>query len=155
MLAGVPDWPPALDLVAIPVFGALSDRVGRRPVYLFGAVMTGVLAFPFFWLLDTGSTPARLARRSLLVITVGHAPMYGPQAASSPSSSARASATAGASLGYQLAVRAAQAAWRRSSRHALLARYGRDALVLYMIGLALVTVVAVLAAAETRGKDLT
>ena len=38
----------SLELVAIPIFGALSDRVGRRPVYLFGAVMTAVLAFPLF-----------------------------------------------------------------------------------------------------------
>src|SRR5687767_521890 len=42
-------------LVAIPCFGALSDRVGRRPVYLFGASFSLAYAFPFFWLLNTGS----------------------------------------------------------------------------------------------------
>src|SRR4030095_7002042 len=47
----------ACELAAIPFYGALSDRLGRRPVYLFGAVMTAVLAFPLFMLLDTGSTP--------------------------------------------------------------------------------------------------
>lgn len=41
-------------LFATPVFGALSDRLGRRPVYLAGAVLMGATAFPLFWLLDTG-----------------------------------------------------------------------------------------------------
>src|SRR5207237_9463740 len=44
----------ALQLVAIPAFAALSDRVGRRPVYLAGALFLGRFAFPFFWLVDSG-----------------------------------------------------------------------------------------------------
>lgn len=47
----------ALGIVSIPAFGALSDRVGRRPVFIGGAVFVALIAFPFFWLLDTGSTP--------------------------------------------------------------------------------------------------
>lgn len=38
-----------------PVYGTLSDRLGRRPVYLFGSVGTAVMAFPLFWALDSGS----------------------------------------------------------------------------------------------------
>src|SRR5204863_9449191 len=45
----------ACALIAIPLCGALSDRVGRRPVYLFGACTTAVFAYPLFWLLDTGA----------------------------------------------------------------------------------------------------
>ena len=45
----------AIELAAIPLFGALSDRVGRRPVYLFGAVMTAVVAYPLFAALDAGA----------------------------------------------------------------------------------------------------
>ena len=41
---------------AIPAFGALSDRVGRRPVYGGGALLSGLCAFPFFWLLGTKTT---------------------------------------------------------------------------------------------------
>ena len=47
----------AVQFFVIPVFGILSDRVGRRPVYLGGAVALAVFAFPFFWMVDTGSTP--------------------------------------------------------------------------------------------------
>ncbi len=38
----------AIELAAIPFYGAVSDRIGRRPVYLFGAVSTAVLAYPIF-----------------------------------------------------------------------------------------------------------
>ncbi len=44
-----------LQLISIPVFGALSDAVGRRPVYLGGAVALAAFAFPFFWLINTTS----------------------------------------------------------------------------------------------------
>ena len=44
-----------IELAAIPLYGALSDRIGRRPVYLFGAVCTALTAYPIFWMLDTGT----------------------------------------------------------------------------------------------------
>lgn len=45
----------ALGIVATPIFGALTDRYGRRPVYLAGAGFVIVAAFPFFALLDSKS----------------------------------------------------------------------------------------------------
>lgn len=45
-----------ISLVTIPLFGALTDRVGRRPVYLAGAVLSALSAFPIFWLVNTKST---------------------------------------------------------------------------------------------------
>ena len=44
-----------IELAAIPLYGALSDRIGRRPVYMFGAVCTALTAYPIFWMLDTGT----------------------------------------------------------------------------------------------------
>ena len=42
----------AVGLVALPFYGWLSDKVGRRAVYLWGAVVCGLLAYPLFWMLD-------------------------------------------------------------------------------------------------------
>ncbi|HEU4695040.1 MAG TPA: MFS transporter [Vicinamibacterales bacterium] len=140
----------SLELLAIPFFGALSDRLGRRPVYLFGAVMTALWAYPLFWLLDTGSPP--LVWLALIVAFVfSHAAMYGPQAAFLSELFGTRVRYSGASLGAQLA---AVLAGGTSPFIAtlLLANYGTSALVLYVIGMALITIVAVILASETH-KD--
>lgn len=43
----------AVEFVTMPVFATLSDRIGRRPVYVFSVVFLAAYAFPFFWLMDT------------------------------------------------------------------------------------------------------
>ncbi len=45
----------AVSMVTTPIYGMLSDRIGRRPVYLFGAIGLAVLAFPVFWAINSGS----------------------------------------------------------------------------------------------------
>ncbi len=45
----------ASQLFTVPLFGLVSDKVGRRPVYLAGAVLSGLFVFPFFMLLQTRS----------------------------------------------------------------------------------------------------
>ncbi|WP_051791211.1 MFS transporter [Amycolatopsis jejuensis] len=81
-------------------FAALSDRVGRRPVYLAGAVGTALWAFPLFWLADSGSTVAMI-----VALTVGQciiSMMYGPLAAFFSELFSAEVRYSGASLGYQL-----------------------------------------------------
>ena len=68
-----------VQLFSIPAFAALSDRLGRRPVYLAGALFLGLIAFPFFWLVDSGVTA--LIWLALLLGLTAVAAMYGPQAA--------------------------------------------------------------------------
>jgi MFS family permease len=70
----------AIELFTLPLFGALSDRVGRRPVYLGGALLQLLMAFPFFMLINTGHKEL-VWLAMVLVLSVGHAAMYGPQAA--------------------------------------------------------------------------
>ena len=90
-------------LVQIPAlagFAALSDRIGRRPVYLAGTVGTALWAFPLFWLADSGSTFAMITS-----LTVGQcilAMMYGPLAAFFSELFGAEVRYSGASLGYQL-----------------------------------------------------
>ena len=70
----------AVALVGIPLFSILSDRIGRRPVYIGGALFSAAFAFPFFMMINT-QTPAIIYFALILAIAVGHAAMFGPQAA--------------------------------------------------------------------------
>jgi metabolite-proton symporter len=91
-----------VQFVAVLCFGALSDRVGRRPVYIFGAVFTALFAMPFFLLVKTQS-PALITLALVLAVAVGHAAMYGPQAAFFSELFGTRVRYSGVSLGYQLA----------------------------------------------------
>ena len=142
----------AVHFVTIPLWGALSDRVGRRPVYLFGAVGTGLWAFAFFTLLDTRNTLL-----ILVAVTVGllfHGAMYGPQAAFFSELFGTGVRYSGASVGYQLASIVAGAVAPLVAT-ALLQEYGVSLPIsLYVAATAVITVIAVLVARETRGRDL-
>jgi metabolite-proton symporter len=92
----------AVQFIAVPCFGALSDRAGRRPVYIFGAVFTALFALPFFLLVKTES-PVLITIAMILAIAVGHAAMYGPQAAFFSELFSTRVRYSGVSLGYQLA----------------------------------------------------
>lgn len=142
----------ACELVAIPLYGALSDRVGRRPVYLFGAITTAVLAFPLFMLLDTGSG-AYVAVAMFLVFIFSHAPMYGPQGAFLSELFGTRVRYSGASLGAQLSSVLA-GGLSPFIATALLRSYGRNSLAIYVIFMAAVTIVAVVVASETLGEEL-
>jgi metabolite-proton symporter len=138
-------------LVAIPLYGALSDCIGRRPVYLFGAIFSLVFAFPFFWLLDTRSTGI-IWLAIVVGVAVGHNAMYGPQAAYFSELFGAGVRYSGASLGYQLAsvLSGAPAPFIAT---ALLASVGRDAVAVYIMLLSAVTVVAAYLAPETYRSD--
>jgi len=139
-------------LVAIPSFGALSDRVGRRPVYLFGAVFSLVYAVPFFWLLDTRA-PIVIGIAIMLGVILGHDAMYGPQAAYFSELFGAKVRYSGASLAYQLASVAA-GGLAPFIATALLAAYGYYAVAGYMMLMAAITVVATYLAPETHHQQL-
>lgn len=142
----------ACQLVLIPLFGALSDRLGRRPVYAVGAVGAAAWTFAFFPMLDTTS--------SVLIVLaaagglVWHAAMYGPQAAFVSELFGTRVRYSGASLGYQLAGIAGGALAPIISV-ALLARYDSWVPVaLYVLAGLLVTLAALAVAPETARSDI-
>ncbi|MDQ3941550.1 MAG: MHS family MFS transporter [Actinomycetota bacterium] len=83
----------------LPAWSALSDRVGRRPVYLVGAVLLGLWGFPMFWLVDT--TNIVLITVALFIGQTFLSMMYGPQAALFSEMFSRRVRYSGASIGYQ------------------------------------------------------
>jgi metabolite-proton symporter len=143
----------AVQFFAIPLFGGLSDAVGRRPVYLSGAIGMILLAFPFFWMVDTGSIfwiGAALVA-GLLAVSA----MYAPQAAFFAELFGTQVRYTGASIGYQLASPLAGGLAPLICT-ALLERSGGAPwpVALYMIALSLVTLVSVYLAAETHRARL-
>ncbi|MDB5073318.1 MAG: transporter [Candidatus Eremiobacteraeota bacterium] len=87
--------------VWIPLFGHISDQIGRRKTYLIGCVVTAVFGFLYFAMLDTG-VPAMIFLGIFLSL-IPHDILYGPQAALIAESFTPRLRYSGASLGYQLA----------------------------------------------------
>ncbi len=143
----------AVQIVAIPGFGLLSDRVGRRPVYLCGAFFLMLFAFPFFWLVQT--KVAAMVWLAIVLGMVGHAAMYGPQAAFFSELFGTNVRYSGASIGYQLAsplaggvapmIAAALLNWTGGATWPI---------SIYLMATAVLTIISVLLAAETFQHDI-
>ena len=91
----------AVGLVSIPLFGRLSDRLGRRKVYAAGILLTALFAFPYFGMLNTKSAVVVLI--AIVLSLEIHDMQYGPQAALIAESFDADVRYTGAGLGYQLA----------------------------------------------------
>ncbi|BCF92529.1 MULTISPECIES: MFS transporter [Paraburkholderia] len=72
-----------LELLAIPLAGALSDRIGRRTTFIAGAVLQVLLVVPLFHAVDSGNRLA-IQAAMILAISIGHSLCYAPQASLFP-----------------------------------------------------------------------
>jgi MFS family permease len=148
-------WAAGIGIFSTAAWGALSDVWGRRPIYMYGAIACGVLAFPFFWMLGT-KDPTMITLAIVIPVVLGHSAMYGPQASFLSEMFSAKVRYSGASLGYQLAsifaggLSPLVATWLLGVGIA----HGKGAnyIAFYMIALVLITVVAVYFAKETN-KD--
>lgn len=91
----------ALSLFTTPLFGYISDRIGRRRMYLIGAFTMMAFAFPYFWMLDTKIS--FLIVLAILLSLPIHDMQYSPQAAFIAESFPPSVRYSGSSIGYQLA----------------------------------------------------
>ena len=91
----------ALEVVAVPLFGHLSDNVGRKRIYMLGAALTGVYGFVMFGAMNSGI--ALVAFLGVFFALIPHGMQYGPQAALIAESFPTSLRYAGAGMGYQLA----------------------------------------------------
>ncbi len=136
-----------------PVYGALSDRIGRKPLNIFSVVFTAAFAFPFWWLVDTGE-PVVIWLALLVAMTLGIAPMIAVQ----PAFYAE---LFGARVRYSAfatsrEVGAALAGFSPLVAAALLNKAGGEPwlIALLMIGVSLISLAAFVAAEEGKDVDI-
>ncbi len=143
----------AVQCFAIPAFGALSDRVGRRPVYLGGALFALIFALPFFWMIDTRDFT--LIALAITIGLIGHSAMYGPQAAFFSELFDTRVRYTGASLGYQLASPLAGGLAPIIATWLLKQSDGKPwPVAVYVMAMAAITLVSVWLARETHRSRL-
>jgi MFS family permease len=136
----------------IPFFGYLSDRIGRRRMYMLGAATIGIYAFIYFALLNT-NVPAWIFVAVVLSL-VPHAMMYGPQAALIAESFPPRLRYSGASLGYQFASIIAGGPAPLIAT-ALFARFHSGyAIALYILACAIISLVAAALLKDYTNKDI-
>jgi MHS family shikimate/dehydroshikimate transporter-like MFS transporter len=137
-------------LAAIPFWSYLSDRVGRRPVYLAGAVISLLAAFPSFWLIERSPELVPIA---IVFALVGHDIMYGPMAAYFSELFGTGVRYSGASLIYQL-TSVFSGGLAPFIATLLMARYGSHAVAWYLVVCCAITLVATWFAPETYKANL-
>ena len=90
-----------IETCTLPAFAHLSDRLGRRPVYIVGLLFLAASAFPFFWVVEQGTWGLFLG--IAVCLGLGHSAVYGTQASFFSELFPTRVRYTGLSLGYQVA----------------------------------------------------
>ncbi len=141
-----------IEIFMMPSAGALSDRLGRRPLYMAGAIWAGLVGFFFYSMINTQQFWIMTAAVALGLL--GHATMYGPQASFLSELFGTKVRYSAVSIGYQLASVFAGGLSPVIATALLQLNMGTTPIALYMMGLSAITVVSLLFAVETFRRDI-
>jgi MFS family permease len=147
----------AVHIFALPAYAALSDRIGRRPVMITGAIAGAVLVYPVFLLIASGSAPL-VVLGFLIGMPLVQAAMYGPLAAFISEMFATGNRYTGASLGYQLSTTLGGGFAPLIAASLVAGAAGGAGLLrvaLFTAGACLLSAVVIAFAKETSRRDLT
>ncbi|HEY1426576.1 MAG TPA: MFS transporter [Caulobacteraceae bacterium] len=139
------------ELVTMPLFSVLSDRIGRRPVYAFGALAMAAWGFVFFGLLTTGAPASATA--AVAVALVLHGAMYGPQAAFIAELFPTRYRYSGVSIAYQVTSIFAGSLAPVIAVALLQRTHSTTPIAAYLALTCVVSAIAALTARETRGHS--
>lgn len=142
-----------LELVTLPLFGLLSDYVGRKPLYVAGCLLSMIAAFPLFLLVET-KDPTTITICIAVVMSITHGLMFAPQAAFVPELFGTNVRYSGASLGVQVSA-AISGGFAPLIATSLLAwSDSTHAISWYLIALSAITLFSTLASRETAFKEI-
>jgi len=141
-----------VSLVTIPLAGHLSDRFGRKRIYLIGSVLTGVFGFIYFAMLNT-AVPGWIFL-GIILSFVPHDLMYGPQAALIAECFTPRLRYSGASIGYQLASVVAGGPAPLIATALLAATGSGYAIAVYIALCAIVSIVATIMMPDYTNRDI-
>ena len=139
-------------IVLLPIFGRLSDRVGRKPVIIAGILAEAVFAFPMFWLM--GTQVFALALAGYLLMMVAFAANYGPIATYLAELFGTTVRYSGLSVAYMLAALLGSAVTPIVTTYLLSATGEGSSVAWYVVGSALVSGAALLLLAETMRNSV-
>ena len=141
-----------VSFVSIPLFGHISDRIGRRKMYMLGAATVGVFGFIYFEMLNTRSLPVIFL--AIVLSLIPHDMMYGPQAALIAESFTGRLRYSGASLGYQLASVIAGGPAPLIATWLFIKYNSAYAVAAYILVCAVLTLIATAMMKDYTGKDI-
>lgn len=143
-----------LSVLSAPFWGALSDVIGRRRVFLAGAIGSAAYIFPFFWIVNTHS-PLWIVVGVLIGLNICHDAMFGPQAAWFSELFHTKVRLSGVAIGYQAGSVFGGGLLPLVATSLLLLAGGHTwAICVYFLALSALTVVAAVIAPETRAMAL-